>query len=133
MVFSVAEVAEEAADGSQAGHCGGPRADSLPVAQDLRQRVLALAIAHQSQHMPQDVVRQQAQQRAAALPAKRTERPQIHCNNVVVIWSRWSQPLSRRQPFGKLVDRAMEALMLAGMPYIGRHQDLLHLIAHPSL
>ena len=122
MVFRVAEVAEEAADGSQAGHCRGPRADALPVAQDLRQRVLALPVAHQSQHMPQDVVRQQAQQRAAALPAKRAERPQTDCVAMLAKRSGWSWPLSRQHPFGRRVDRAMEALALACMPYVGGHQ-----------
>lgn len=76
MVFSVAEVAEASADVTQAGNGRGLRADAVPVAQDLRQRVLALPVAYQSQHVPQDVVRQQAQQRTAALPAKRAERPQ---------------------------------------------------------
>ena len=85
VVFSVAEVAEVAADGSQAGHCRGLCADALPVAQGLRQRVLALAVAHQSQHMRQHVARQQAQQRAAALPAKRAERPRADCVDVAVI------------------------------------------------
>ena len=76
MVFSVAEVAEASADVTQAGDGRGLCADAVPVAQDLRQRVLALPVAYQSQHVPQDVVRQQAQQWTAALPAKRAERPQ---------------------------------------------------------
>ena len=90
VVFSIAEVAEEAADGSQAGHCWGPGADALPVAQDLRQRILALPVAHQSQHTPQDIVRQQAQQRTAAIPAKRAERPQADCFDMVVKRGGWS-------------------------------------------
>ena len=84
MVFSVAEVAEASANVTQAGDGRGLCADAVPVAQDLRQRVLALPVAHLSQHMPQDVVRQQAQQRTAAIPAQRTEPPQADCIDVVV-------------------------------------------------
>ena len=76
MVLSVAEVAEKAvANVRQAGHCGGLHSDALPVAQDLRQRVVALAAAYQVQHMPQHVIRQQTHARAAARPAQRTGRP----------------------------------------------------------
>ena len=111
MVFSIAEVAEEAADGSQAGHCRGLGADALPVAQDLRQRILALPVTHQGQHTPQDIVRQQAQQRAAALPANRAERPRADCVNMAVKRSGWSWNLLEQHPFGS-GRRAMGALVL---------------------